>query len=184
MEINTGSLIREYRKTKGWSQKRLSQESGVNESSIKQYELGTRNPKPETLQKIAEALEIDYASLISSPQEEVIVKPADDTPVNESFYINDSLVTKIITEQLDVDALTRDIEDKLKADELTNLVKLLEAAGIFVNVNEEYLKEDILSLVQSSENGDIFYSANKEQLSSVYQHIVKYIKFLLFEYRK
>jgi transcriptional regulator with XRE-family HTH domain len=184
MENNTGSLIREYRKMKGWSQKRLSQESGVNESSIKQYELGTRNPKPETLQKIAEALEIDFASLNSSPKEKVIVKPADDTPVNESFYINDALVTKIITEQLDVDALTKNIEDKLKTDELTSLVKLLEAAGIFVNVNEEYLKEDILSLVQSSENGDIFYSVNKEQLSSVYQHIVKYIEFLLFEYRK
>jgi len=184
MENNTGTMIREYRKQKGWTQKRLSQESGINESSIKQYELGTRNPKPDTLTKIAQALEVDMVDLIPQQEAEVILKPVDETPVNESFYINDTLVTKIVTQQLDVDALTKDIEDKLKADNLTDLVKLLEAAGIFVNVNEEYLKDDILSLVKSTDNGDIFYSVSKDQLGSMYQNIVKYLEFLLFDYRK
>lgn len=183
MEVNIGTTIREYRKQKGWTQKYLSQKSGVNESSIKQYELGTRNPKPDTLAKIAAAFEVDLADFY--PQEdEVILLPADETPVNESFYINDALVTKIVTEQLDVDALTKDIEDKLKADNLTNLIKLLEAAGIFVNVNEEYLKDDILSLVKSGDGSDIFYSISKEQLTDMYQHIMKYLEFLLFDYRK
>ena len=48
--------IKKYRKEKNMSQNELSTLSGINISTIKKYESGYRNPKPEQLLKISEAL--------------------------------------------------------------------------------------------------------------------------------
>ena len=49
--------IKNFRKAKKLSQKELSERSGINLSIIKKYETGYRNPKPDQLIKIANALE-------------------------------------------------------------------------------------------------------------------------------
>ena len=54
----TGDLIRKYRKEKGWTQKQLGEACGIHEANIRKYELGMQNPKKETLQKIAAALDV------------------------------------------------------------------------------------------------------------------------------
>ena len=51
-----GETIREYRKKRNLTQKQLGELSGTSESTIKQYELGKRQPRIEQLKKIAEAL--------------------------------------------------------------------------------------------------------------------------------
>ena len=52
------------RKAKGLTQKELGQRLGIGESSISQYESGARNPKPETLRRIADALNCDFYWLL------------------------------------------------------------------------------------------------------------------------
>ena len=63
--MNTGELIKEFRKKIGITQKELGQLVGMTYQQIAQYERGTRNPKKETIEKIAKALKIDPYSLYS-----------------------------------------------------------------------------------------------------------------------
>ena len=57
--------IKKYRKVKNMSQDMLADASGINVSMIKKYECGIRNPKPEQLLKIANALGISINALYS-----------------------------------------------------------------------------------------------------------------------
>ncbi|EGT2192653.1 helix-turn-helix domain-containing protein [Clostridium perfringens] len=55
--MNIGTKIRVIRKNNKMTQKELAAKSGVSEISIRNYENNKRNPKYETLEKIAIALE-------------------------------------------------------------------------------------------------------------------------------
>lgn len=55
-ENTIGSRIQKYRKLQNITQDELSKRSGIYLSTIKKYESGERNPKPDQLQKISEAL--------------------------------------------------------------------------------------------------------------------------------
>lgn len=55
--------IKKYRKAKNMSQEMLAEASGIHISMIKKYESGIRNPKPEQLLKIANALGISINAL-------------------------------------------------------------------------------------------------------------------------
>ncbi len=63
MPSYTGDMIRKYRKEKGLTQKQLGELCGIADSNIRKYENGKQNPKIETLQKIADALNIDINKL-------------------------------------------------------------------------------------------------------------------------
>lgn len=56
--MTAGEKIKMYRVLKDYTQKKLSELSGVSEISIRKYEAGDRKAKPEQLQKIAEALDL------------------------------------------------------------------------------------------------------------------------------
>ena len=58
MPTYTGDMIRKYRTEKGLTQKKLGELCGIADSAIRRYEAGNANPKIETLQKIADALDI------------------------------------------------------------------------------------------------------------------------------
>lgn len=60
-----GDKIKLYRTQQKLTQKQLAEKAGVATISIQQYELNTRRPKIETLQKIATALNISIDSLRS-----------------------------------------------------------------------------------------------------------------------
>lgn len=55
---NLGQKIRFYRQIAGMTQKELGAACGVNESTIRNYELGNRYPDSDTIFKISNALEI------------------------------------------------------------------------------------------------------------------------------
>lgn len=59
----TGSKIKEIRQQKGLTQKQLGDMCGMYESQIRKYETGKANPKIETLQKIADALDVYIGKL-------------------------------------------------------------------------------------------------------------------------
>lgn len=62
--MTIGDNIRNYRKKAGLTQKKLGEISGTSETTIKQYELGKRQPRLEQLRKIADALEIPFGDIV------------------------------------------------------------------------------------------------------------------------
>lgn len=59
--MNTGEKIKYYRNKKEISQETLGNLADINSATIKKYEYGLRNPKPDQLKKIAEALGVSMA---------------------------------------------------------------------------------------------------------------------------
>ena len=78
-----GVRIRYFRKKKGFTQKELGEAIGVNDSTIRNYELGNRTPDANTMAKIAEALDIDFYTLKSTEVNSV------DSAVHALFDIED-----------------------------------------------------------------------------------------------
>lgn len=58
VNMTTGEKIKYFRNMRGISQEMLGKLSGINSATIKKYEYGIRNPKPEQLLKITNALGI------------------------------------------------------------------------------------------------------------------------------
>ena len=83
--------IKNFRKAKSLSQRELSERSGINLSIIKKYETGYRNPKPEQLVKISNALEISSVELLPIEISNVndilalLIKIEENTPLNWSY---------------------------------------------------------------------------------------------------
>lgn len=61
--LNTGEKIKLARKRAGLTQKELGEKLGITYQQIGQYENGKRQPKLETLNKIADALDADVWEL-------------------------------------------------------------------------------------------------------------------------
>ena len=61
-----GQNVRRAREKNGWSQDRLSEESGLHRTYISGIERGVRNPTIEIVQRIAVALRIDIQDLFTN----------------------------------------------------------------------------------------------------------------------
>ena len=61
-----GKKIRAFREFRGYSQIQLAELSGINVGTIRKYELGIRNPKPDQLEKIATALGLNVSVFLDS----------------------------------------------------------------------------------------------------------------------
>jgi transcriptional regulator with XRE-family HTH domain len=59
--------VKEIRRRKGWSQKDLAEESGVGQDTISGIESGRHEPRPSTLRKLADALEVEVADFFREP---------------------------------------------------------------------------------------------------------------------
>lgn len=62
--MTVGERIRKARKAKGLTQEELAKSLGVSFAMIGQYERGERNPKLDTLQRIADALDVNVGLLL------------------------------------------------------------------------------------------------------------------------
>lgn len=62
-ESSVGERIRYYRKKVGMTQKQLAETCGITEPAIRNYELDNRIPSYEILEKIADALQVNYFAL-------------------------------------------------------------------------------------------------------------------------
>lgn len=65
--MTTGERIRAIRIEKKLTQKQVGDRCGMADSNIRAYELGKANPKIETLQRIATALEVPIGFLLGMP---------------------------------------------------------------------------------------------------------------------
>lgn len=59
-----GQKLKELRKEKGWSVRKLAQKVGVSKSTVSDVELGKRKPTANYLIKVAKALNIDEIELL------------------------------------------------------------------------------------------------------------------------
>jgi transcriptional regulator with XRE-family HTH domain len=59
--------VKEIRRRKGWSQKDLAEESGVGQDTISGIESGRHEPRPSTLRKLADALDVEVADFFKEP---------------------------------------------------------------------------------------------------------------------
>ena len=94
----TGTKIKEIRKQKGLTQKQLGDLCGIADSNIRKYENGKQNPKIETLQKIATALECDLSDLMDSDEYklhniELAIKKANDSVLEKNNEMKDEPLT-------------------------------------------------------------------------------------------
>lgn len=60
--------LTKLRESKGWSQQKLADESGVSQAYISELELGRKNPTVKILQKLSQALEVPISKLLE-PEE-------------------------------------------------------------------------------------------------------------------
>ena len=67
-KMSVKDKLKEKRIERGYTQKKLSELCGIAESTIRQYELGKRNPKLETIEKIAIALEFPVHVFVENVQ--------------------------------------------------------------------------------------------------------------------
>ncbi|WP_322176714.1 helix-turn-helix domain-containing protein [Acutalibacter caecimuris] len=102
--MTTGQLIKEARKKAGMTQSELAQKLNVPFQSISQWERGLRNPKNDTLKRVATALGVDWVSLTEE---------------------NDSNATHMIWDELRKEMLKSDP----LTDEETALKTLLNSIG-------------------------------------------------------
>ena len=136
MENNNEKLagkIKEYRKIKKMSQEDLANASGINISTIKKYECGYRNPKPEQIQKIADALGIsisvlmpheiisvnDVMSLLIQLEQQAGLKMSADQDENGK-YIPETVSLKFTNKQVNI-AIT-DYLKMVDSEKINNIV--------------------------------------------------------------
>jgi len=62
------SRLRDLREKRGMSQQDLSERSGVSRDGISHYENGTREARPSTARKLAEALKVEVQNLMDTAQ--------------------------------------------------------------------------------------------------------------------
>ena len=75
--MNISERIREARKSAKMTQQELADKLGVSYTLISQYERGLRNPKVETLQRIADALCIPLRETVTDLEKDLHFTPSD-----------------------------------------------------------------------------------------------------------
>jgi transcriptional regulator with XRE-family HTH domain len=80
--------LRDIRLRRGLSQADLSAKTGVAEFTISQIEAGKRaNPRPSTLRKLAQALDVEVADLYGSPEH-----PLAEAPLSQGKLFNNGIL--------------------------------------------------------------------------------------------
>ena len=108
--MSIGENIKNARKKAGLTQKELAEKMGSTQQNLAQYESGKRNPKLETLNKIAGALEIPVSLLTSSLdsfEKEILRLDLIELIKNLNLEIND-----ITSEQTLEDTVIQSVEKK------------------------------------------------------------------------
>lgn len=173
--MTVGEKIKTYRKMRGISQKTLGKlAGGINEVTIRKYEAGDRNPKPEQLLKIANALGIsinlfmdfdietvsDVLSLVFKMDEQLDItftgkknKKGEYDPNSIALKFNNPAVSK----KLAVWARTRDLVQKTvdSMDEFdTEEEYLVEVADMRAKADEikQHLVDDSMVVTKNISN--------------------------------
>ena len=96
MISNVGKIIKAKRKSKGYSIEELSHRSGVSAKTIQRLENDLTNPRGFTLQKIADALDIDIEILTNSFKQLSSIDQLNETGIDELKKMNLLVLVMIV----------------------------------------------------------------------------------------
>lgn len=118
--VTTGELIKAARLKAGLTQRELSDKLNVSFVNISQWENGTRNPKIETLQRIADALQIPVFELMESTGDSAF------SEIKLFRYLTNEQINEIIDRSTKASRFTETIdrllEDSTVEDERLNSI--------------------------------------------------------------
>ena len=111
--MNIAELIRKYRKQAGLTQKELAAALGIAPQNISVYETGQRIPKPDTLKRIAAALNVSFIEFFKAYQPELYIDPVDAAFIDQ--FANAGLNIDTLTNDMIIDfnALNREGQEKV-----------------------------------------------------------------------
>ena len=145
--MKTGEKIKKYRKEQGLTQKALAEKLNTTPQNLAQYENGKRNPKPETLWRIANALNVDMKHLISDH--------TDFSLVRDSAFVNFSSLSQVVGFSGYTFGVIEDTDDlyiyfpdgilKISHDDAANLQKEIQSYTDFRM--QQFKKEHIADFV-------------------------------------
>lgn len=115
--MSTSENIKRIRKEKGFTQKELGELCGMYESQIRKYELGKANPKKETLEKIAKALDVSIVELLPY----------------ENYYQSKEMIESQEVQKY----LINELENTIDKKNLRHIVNVLESMGYTMTLNDD-----------------------------------------------
>ena len=150
--MTTGENIKRIRMEKGYTQKQLAEKCEMYESQIRKYELNKANPKIETLEKIANAL---------------------DCKVSDIREFDGSIRVKITPESIEYDRLIRkhQANENLTEEERQWLINYIEANNF--KDTFERLKEvgqNVLESLNYCRLQNAYETLNKDGQEKVIEH--------------
>ena len=95
--MSIGDNIRTVRKLQGLTQKELARRLGISPVGVAQWENGLRNPKHETIKRIASALGVSVTVLYGLPERKQQINKKH----WKSFWMN-LLIIKVISTRIDL----------------------------------------------------------------------------------
>lgn len=125
--MTVGERIKQARKLKGLTQKQLGELSETSEITVRQYELGKRQPRLEQLQRIAAALGMKWYDLLPDDQKGAAI--AADVVKGARLTVKDKAglgTTVADVENMSIDELINAIKARLRKDPHL-IIKLNEA---------------------------------------------------------
>ena len=139
--MTTGEKIKYFRNMRGISQDTLGQLSGINSATIKKYEYGIRNPKPDQLLKIANALGISINIFMDFDIETV------SDVLSLLFKLDDQIDMKFEADKDDEgnfkpSTVKLSFKNNLINKKLCTYMKALEIRENMINAKDDYLKKN------------------------------------------
>ncbi len=142
--VTTGQRIKAARKKAGMTQKELGEKLGLSFQSIAQWENDLRNPKYDTLQRIAAALGVEWTDLVpTSEQGKQVIEhikeelqeveraqtPKQRSPfkAGQTYFGGDMKVTNVTVRPDGKETITVDMNiGKLSADDIVGYLEMFE----------------------------------------------------------
>lgn len=92
--MELGKRLKMAREAKGWTQAELGQLLNVSDATINRYERGQRRPDPNTLRRLAEALDVSLDHLVGL-KDELKEAPSDYNPETEAAHRKDDPMSEL-----------------------------------------------------------------------------------------
>ncbi|MCL2290466.1 MAG: helix-turn-helix domain-containing protein [Bacteroidetes bacterium] len=105
--MNIGNNIKNIRELRNFSQEYVATEVGVSQSTYARIEGGTTIPKIDRLQRIADVLEVDLSTLLSTTN--IFHFIFNETANQSGYYINSQT-----NNNFDIEMLRKIIQEELK----------------------------------------------------------------------
>ena len=172
-----GSLIRAFRTASDMTQKELARRCGVNESTIRNYELGNRYPDDATLMKIADSLNVSYYTLADPSTDNIFGAINALFDIERAYGLRPTVKDGVITLQFDdrlPHANPRPEEDinnfKIAVEHWARLRDRLDAEE--VSEQEYYLKQFRFPANLINSDDEVSLDVNDdEQMSRRYEEL-------------